>query len=729
MSMRNLSESIRSLLDLQRPLPTSLVNEIRVSNKNLIKMHEDFADVVSEMRVWSFYETIDSQLSGCGLDYADEVQFSAPLVSIKSAIVDVRQETIYSALESDHAHCASFGVTNPRTLVTYLQDLAAAVAKAEALSQTIHTPLKLKEHVKVELIGFYEDPDASLESDIRLYIAKYHLAEFLQKGPESCLEERLRRVSRRHGGPGGQHGAQTTADGSNDSSRGGGLNIMTGVHNFLKATVPGTQQQRRPESPDIVVTLPSARPEAGEGNSLPPPGGMRPHSLTLPALSTPGFQRPSSRGSGVTASTMSDPTDLELSPRDADVESDAHENRARAASDHTGLDRGSKGQADRLSNTYAPMDLTAGFSRPHADRRKFMWIHLPFTNPLWVKVSRQYSYRQRKFHYANREAQDIFDKLSETHRQDFSKLFNNENWVSKHVQGRHSQSQPSFVKPAVHYFSPDSAPSPRLSYTSPQLNAGPLPTYLYVYLPYLHFDTYRQIIRRRSIMTRRLAHGRSRPVPEDIANLESLELRVIWEYLGHDPPLNCRRTLDQFGYPSMRDTYARDDDQMLYKLTKKDTPRRPFVGKSWNDEHTIQSLVREYSVGTKLLHETIENQKEAASSESDSENEVLLRDGNLLMVDQLWLWAIDTTTLTTFFPKRESRPTEGALFQQADLRNSIYNELNGDLTGRCENALDLAAFVALHAVTVLLDRSSHPDLEIFRIFEEAIGILVCFPHI
>lgn len=64
------------------------------------------------------------------------------------------------------------------------------------------------------------------------------------------------------------------------------------------------------------------------------------------------------------------------------------------------------------------------------------------------------------------------------------------------------------------------------------------------------------------------------------------------------------------------------------------------------------------------------------------------------------------------------------MFQQADLRNSIYNELNGDLTGRCENALDLAAFVVLHAVTVLLDRSSHPDLEIFRIFEEAIGMLV-----
>lgn len=81
-------------------------------------------------------------------------------------------------------------------------------------------------------------------------------------------------------------------------------------------------------------------------------------------------------------------------------------------------------------------------------------------------------------------------------------------------------------------------------------------------------------------------------------------------------------------------------------------------------------------------------------------------------------------TLTTFFSKRESKAKEGPLFGQADLRNSVYNELNGDLTGRCENALDLAAFVVLHAVTVLLDRASHPDLEIFRIFEEAISMLV-----
>lgn len=240
--------------------------------------------------------------------------------------------------------------------------------------------------------------------------------------------------------------------------------------------------------------------------------------------------------------------------------------------------------------------------------------------------------------------QEIFDKLSETHKQNFSKLFNNENWVSRHIQGRHSQSQPSFVKPAVHFISPDSAQSPRPSHSSgPPGNTDPSPTYLYLYLPYLHFDTYRHMVRRRNIITRRLAHGRARPVPKDIADLDSLELRMIWEYLGYDPPLNSRRTLDQFGYPSLKDTYARDDDQMLYKLTKEEKPRQPpasFDG----DIQAVESLVERYSIGTKLLHEVIEKEKEHAILEdSEHEMESDLRDGNLLMVDQLWLWAVDTS--------------------------------------------------------------------------------------
>ncbi len=74
--------------------------------------------------------------------------------------------------------------------------------------------------------------------------------------------------------------------------------------------------------------------------------------------------------------------------------------------------------------------------------------------------------------------------------------------------------------------------------------------------------------------------------------------------------------------------------------------------------------------------------------------------------------------------QKEPLLTDGRLYQQADLRNSIFNELNADLTSKCENAFDLAALAALHAVTVLFERTSHPDLEVFRVFEEAISILV-----
>lgn len=692
MSMYNLSESIQLLLHLQRPLPRSLAYSLRVGSKSLLDMHEAFTNIANEMRIWSFYETIDSRLSGSGHGHTTEVEFSAPLVSIKSALVGVRHELIYSSLESDHAHCASFGISNPRTLGVYLQDLAAAVVKAEGLSHAEHHPLKLKDKVKVEMIGFYDDPDAGVESDIRLYIKKSHLSEFLQKGPEQCLEERLRRVPQR---PSSGH-PQASSNHPSHSSGG----FIDNVQRFLRSVSRSPEREPRPVSPGFVFTPPSA----AEDNTAGAVPGRRLHSLTIPVAPSRGAQRPSSSGSDGTATTVSEPTGHNLT-KEVPVRSGRREQDVRLKSDagQMGLGITSTNRSHRSSVASAIHDFTAGFSRPNPKKRKFIWIHTPFTNPVWVK--------------------DIFDKLSETHNQDFSKLINNENWVSRHVQGRHSRSQPSFIKPAFNYISGDSIPSPRPAHSSPPLTRSTTsPTYLSLYFPYLHFETYRHIIRRRGLITRRLAHGRARPVPADIAALDSLELRMLWEYIGHDPPLNSRRTLDQFGYPSLKDTDARDDDQMLYKLTKEDKMRSPpppvmVPGGA-------AKIEREYSFGTRLLHEMIEREKEHVAAEEEyGESEIELRDGNLLMVDQLWLWAIDTTTLTTFFPKRESRPSEGAMFQQADLRNSIYNELNGDLTGRCENALDLAAFVALHAVTVLLDRSSHPNLEVFRIFEEAIGML------
>lgn len=269
------------------------------------------------------------------------------------------------------------------------------------------------------------------------------------------------------------------------------------------------------------------------------------------------------------------------------------------------------------------------------------------------------------------------------------------------------------------------------------VSMGIAPNCLFLYLPYLHFDTYHSMIRRRKLIAKRQCHGRSKPVPAWVAEQDSLELKTIWEYVGFDPPLNCRRTLDQFGHHSLKDTNSRDDDQMLYKLTKKDAPSR------WNRAQDYSST-RSLSGRSSLPKGSASSIYGGADVEFGVEPGSELKNGYVLMVDQLWLWSIDKSkldchgftfgvraanqlhiaTLATCFSKRESSPTEGTLFQQADLRNSVYNELNGDLTGRTENTMDLAALVVWHAVTILLDRTSHPELEIFRVFDEGIGMLV-----
>ncbi|GAB1199949.1 hypothetical protein APSETT444_009308 [Aspergillus pseudonomiae] len=213
---------------------------------------------------------------------------------------------------------------------------------------------------------------------------------------------------------------------------------------------------------------------------------------------------------------------------------------------------------------------------------------------------------------------------------------------------------------------------------------------LALYLPYLHWDTYWNLLQRRKVIEKRLQQGRSKPVPEYISE-SHIESRLIWKFLGAEPPIHIRRTLDQYGYPNLRSTVARDDDQMLWKRTRK--------------------VVDLNEIGSSI----------PLQDNPDSSKTFI--DGKVLMVDQLWLWVVDEKTVVTFFPKQEAATAEDKLYEQANLHSSIYNELNGDLARRFETAGDLAALIVLHAVTILLDRTLDHDLQILRIFEESISIL------
>ncbi|KAI0452405.1 hypothetical protein F5B21DRAFT_483485 [Xylaria acuta] len=724
LSMPNLRESIQNLLFLEKPLPRSITDELRLGYRPLLKLHDAFTDIASELRLWTFYETVDSQLSGLGSNDIEEVHFSAPITSIKSGLISSRAEQALS-LESDHAHCASFGPQNLQIMHSYLYDLGEAVRKAEYLSANfVHTSMRLSSKVKVETIGFYADPDGETDHSIRLYVSKHYLDEFLEKGPEYCLEERLNTMAprtRKTMRPPSRRPAASPSRASRAASILSNVQVLSQRMLGLSHSNDGpraSEQDISPQpSPEIVVTSHTPRRPSLVGAASEPlpsvdvsPGRSR--GLTVPTLATPGFIQPFSRRSNESARssidevarTFSEPITTDVPP----VALESHQPTDYADPTHSeedDIDPTRRSRRGRLGRSPTLQDFTAGFSRPNPSKRKFMWIHLPFNNPYWVK--------------------SIFDKISETQNRSYSKLLSNDYWTGKHVQGRSSNWHVSYVKPGCAFVPAETSiprsPPPGKGGRSASPNITP--AHFYLYLPYLHYDTYINIIQRRNIIRRRKKHGRARPVPKDIAELESLESRVIWEFIGYDHPLNARRTLDQYGYPALQDTWARDDDQMLYKLTKQRVDplkcKRDMYHTGEDPTSAISPGSRFASPADKLTKPDDDNATE--DIETDPEDDIL--NGNVLMVDQLWLWAVDNKTLMTFFPKRESHPIEGPLFQQADLRNSIYNELNGDLTGRCENALDLAAFITLHAVTVLMDRSAHPDLEIFRIFEEAIGIL------
>ncbi|KAI0468074.1 hypothetical protein F4859DRAFT_223829 [Xylaria cf. heliscus] len=728
LSMPHLRESIQHLLFLEKPLPRSITDELKLGYRPLLKLHDAFTDIASELRLWTFYETVDSQLSGLGSNDIEEVHFSAPITSIKSGLIGSRAEQALS-LESDHAHCASFGPQNLQIMHSYLYDLGEAVRKAEYLSANfVHTSMRLSSKVKVEIIGFYDDPDSEVDHSIRLYVTRHYLDEFLEKGPEYCLQERLNTMAPRTRKTMLPPSRRPAASPSRASRA---VSILSNVQEFGQRLLGSSRPSDGPHtsdrdmspqpSPEIVVTSHTPRRPSLAGAASDPlpsvdasPGRSR--GLTVPTSSTPGFIQPFGRGSSESgrtsidevARTSSEPITRDVPP----MTLEGHQHKDHADQIHVEEieqdreDSTRRSRRGRIGRTPSLQDFTAGFSRPSPSKRKFMWIHLPFNNPFWVK--------------------SIFDKISETQNRSYSKLLSNDYWTSKHVQGRSSNWHVSYVKPGCAFVPAETSiprsPPPSRSGRSASPNVSP--AHFYLYLPYLHYDTYFNIIQRRNIIRLRKKHGRARPVPENIAELESLESRVIWEFIGYDHPLNARRTLDEYGYPALQDTWARDDDQMLYKLTKERIVD-PLKRKK-DMYHAGEDLTSAVSPGSRFVLSadkvTKTNDKNTPEeTESDREDDVL--NGNVLMVDQLWLWAVDNNTLMTFFPKRESHPIEGPLFQQADLRNSIYNELNGDLTGRCENALDLAAFITLHAVTVLMDRSSHPDLEIFRIFEEAIGIL------
>lgn len=323
------------------------------------------------------------------------------------------------------------------------------------------------------------------------------------------------------------------------------------------------------------------------------------------------------------------------------------------------------------------------FQLPSASSERFKWIHVPFTHAGWVP------------HVLTTISQDKEDLSLHT------KLLMDKMWFSQHNQSRHASPHARFVRPSVKCLLPKSSEKHVDTGISTPSSAVEDVQFV-VYLPYLHWDSFRNLEKRAAIIKQRRKQPHARPIAKDVASGQSMEHKLIWQHLTSDQPVHCRRTLDQYGYPSLRNTSVRDADQILYKRTKHDADARP--PKELSMKHKLQS-------------------SRAASARQSSmpyANDTLAK---VLMVDQLWLWIVDGKTVITFFAPKEKEENDGGLWKEGDLRSEIYQDINGDYANQCADPFDFAALAVYHAVKALLDRTTDRNLQVFRIFEEYISIL------
>ncbi|KAF1987167.1 hypothetical protein K402DRAFT_420401 [Aulographum hederae CBS 113979] len=341
------------------------------------------------------------------------------------------------------------------------------------------------------------------------------------------------------------------------------------------------------------------------------------------------------------------------------------------------------------------------YTFPDFNRTNFRWIHIPHNLMIWVP---------QVFQTLAKEKNE-----SQLHRT----VLHSQAWGSKQHIARHGNPHGRFMQPSCNLFT-NSNGSMKDHGAFGKLSSPIDAHQLSIYLPYLHFDTFGNLMRRNDVISNRHRQQHVHPVSNSVRK-GPLEHKLIWQNLTNSAnlPFHHRRSLDQYGYPTLANTSARDMDQVLYKRTRGGRPE------AWDT-----SQPRPQHATKSYLAELWDKERSAQGKDPKSKLTFAGQTGGyyrderskVLMVDQLWLWVADKDTVITFFPGREEDPRDPN-WRHADLRSAIYEDVNGDpkFATQCKNCFDFASLAIYYAVTVFLEKTTDNNLQIFRIFEESIS--------
>ncbi|KAI1120338.1 hypothetical protein F5Y10DRAFT_289841 [Nemania abortiva] len=182
---------------------------------------------------------------------------------------------------------------------------------------------------------------------------------------------------------------------------------------------------------------------------------------------------------------------------------------------------------------------------------------------------------------------------------------------------------------------------------------------------------------------------------EGMANYRDKAL--LGKYLPENPPLHPRRTLDQAFYWTLRSTKKRDCDQVVFR----GTTAKPDDFHRFDSEKKEWPKHKEFNIGGACLGCSHSIQKLS----------------RVIMVDQLWMWILDSKTIITCFPKRYGANKNDA----SGIHKSIRSRL-GEI-GSVHSIFELGLVILDECSKTFFDRTKTLDRrpQVINEFARAIG--------
>ncbi|KAK3082341.1 hypothetical protein LTS18_004253 [Coniosporium uncinatum] len=126
------------------------------------------------------------------------------------------------------------------------------------------------------------------------------------------------------------------------------------------------------------------------------------------------------------------------------------------------------------------------------------------------------------------------------------------------------------MEPTVEAFLPSKSPANAAALSSYGEENMATATQLIVYMPYLHWDYYKSMLSRTRLIKDKIARVGKKSNAENAFTSPGMEQKVLHQYVkcGNDWSIHPRRSLDQYGYPTLANTNVRNADQVMYKAPK-----------------------------------------------------------------------------------------------------------------------------------------------------------------